>query len=370
MEDRLFDNIAIMGLGLLGGSLARAGRKAGLFSSVTGFGRNDARLAWALENGIADKVTKDPLEAVSGAGIVVLCTPVNMIIDMMGAIAPALAPGTIVTDVGSTKQTIVDAASGIFPHDIHFVGAHPMAGSENSGVESSFDTLYENAICVVTPTDTTDMASLSKVTSMWQRLKASVMVMPPDEHDYLVAVSSHLAHFAAVGVVNCVEDICAADEKVLSLLAGGFRDTTRVASGSPEVWRDICAANAAHIASILSRYSLHIADLASLIASGNFDELENVFDRAKIFRDGIPARKKGLLTSDYELIVDVADRPGVIGDIATALGAARINIRNISVQHVRELKGGALSILVENDADLAKAVDIIKSMGMSARPVQ
>jgi len=364
----MFEKAAILGLGLLGGSLAKAGKKLGLIGAVAGCGRTEKRLEFALANGIADTIHKDPAEAVRGAGLVVVCTPVGTAPAMLEAIAPHLEKGALVTDVGSTKRKIVERAEAVLPESVYFVGGHPMAGSENSGVEAATDTLFENAICALTSSSGTNMMALNRLEKFWTALKAKVLVVSPAEHDLLVAASSHLPHMVAVALTRCVAGVSENYEKVIPLLAGGFRDTTRIASGSPEMWRDICLENRESIAAVLEDFIRTASETAELIKRGDSAELAAHLSRAKTFRDELPSRGRGILEPVHEILVDVSDKPGIIGEIATTLGRNHINLRNINVQHVREFQGGTLSVILEKDADIDRAISLLKERGFAARP--
>jgi prephenate dehydrogenase len=361
-----FEEIAILGLGLLGGSIARAAKEQGLVERVVGFGRTEKRLRYALDNGIADRVARTPEEAARGADLVIVCTPVGLIPGIIDSIAPHVKDGAIVPDVGSTKTEIVSRAERALSPRVNFIGGPPMAGAEESGIEASTATLFENALCVLTSSSGTNISALNRLERFWEKFRARVMIVSPEEHDLLVAASSHLAHIAAVSLTRCVNDISKDHEKVIPLLAGGFRDTTRVASGSPEMWRDICIDNKDRILAVIERFSRSIDEIAELVRGGDEGNLTKLFSDAKHFRDELSARSRGILEPENELLVDVADRPGVIGEIATSLGAAHINIRNINVQHVREFKGGTLSIILEKSSDIGPAVELLKSLGFHA----
>jgi len=339
----------------------------GMCDSVTGCGRNPGRLEFAITHGIADTVTHDPSDAALGADLVVICTPVGLIPSVIEKISPRMKHGAIVTDVGSTKQFIVEQAEKLLPANVHFVGSHPMAGSESAGVEASTLTLFENAICVVTPSGKTEVQALERIQSLWESLKCRVMVMSPEEHDTLVAASSHLPHLAAVSLCQTISSLSADNEKVIPLLAGGFRDTTRIASGSPEVWRDICIANRDHIVDMLASNIDTLCGIKDIVESGDDKKLESLFRSAAMFRDEVPSRGIGALTSNFELLVDVADRPGVLGELTSALGHASINIKNINIQHVRELGGGTMLLVLEKEEDIESAIAVLGENGFSAK---
>jgi prephenate dehydrogenase len=365
--EKAFERAAIIGLGLLGGSLARALRATGQAREISACGRTPERLDFALQNGIADSVTLDPAEAVRGADFVAVATPVGMIPDLLELLAPHIEPGALVIDVGSTKKGIVARAERVLPESVHFVGCHPMAGSEESGVQASSPILFENALCVVAAPARAEVASVQRVVRLWERLKARVMVMSPKEHDMLVAAASHLPHLVAVSLCNAISSLCDHNEKILPLLAGGFRDTTRVASGSPEMWRDILLANREPISAVLERFAEALDAARVRLDNADPEELIAMFGAAKDFRDSIPQRGIGALESDYELLVDVADRPGVLGEITSALGNAGINIKNMNIRHVRDIGGGTLLVILEKETDMDRAIELLESRGFKAK---
>ena len=365
----MFEKAAILGLGLLGGSMACAMKEFGLVGSVTGYGRTRSRLDFALEKGIADSVETDPAAAVKDADLVVVSTPVGLMPGIMDAAAANAKPGAVVIDVGSTKQAVVEHAERVLPDGVHFVGCHPMAGSEHAGVEAATSILFENALCVVCASARTEVSALKRVESLWTALKATVVVMAPQEHDLLVAASSHLPHLVAVSLCRAVAQLSGENEKIVPLLAGGFRDTTRIASGSPEMWRDILLQNRAPIAGVLDTFEKIFKDVRERLDAGDPDQLIRMFEGAKSFRDEIPERGRGALESDHRVVVDVEDRPGVLGEITTALGHAGVNIRNINIQHVRDLVGGTLLIVLEKETDIARAVAVLEGLGFGARGV-
>lgn len=367
MAGNMFQRASVIGLGLLGGSLARAMKDNGLVSEIAGYGRTPERLDYARSNGIADFVTRDAAEAVRGADFVVIATPVGLIPSLLDQLSLHIEPGAVVIDVGSTKQGIVAHAEDVLPQGVHFVGCHPMAGSETSGVEAASPILFENALCVVTPSARTEVSAAERVVRLWEALKARVLVMTPLEHDLLVAASSHLPHLVAVSLCKTIDGLSADNEKILPLLAGGFRDTTRVASGSPEMWRDILLSNKIPIRNVLDRFSMTLDRLKERLDKSDPDELISLFTSAKDFRDTIPQRGLGAMESDYEIVVDVVDRPGVLGEITTALGQAEINIKNMNIRHVRDFGGGTLLLILEKENDMDRAIALLNSQGFRAK---
>lgn len=362
-----WERVSIIGLGLIGGSLALALRRAGVVGEVVGCGRTPEKLQYALDNGVADVVTKSPEEAVAGAGLVVVCAPVGLVPEMLGVIRPALGAGAVVTDVGSTKRGIMERAGALFGGGgPWFVGSHPMAGSEDSGVEAAREDLFENALCVLTPGEGCSGEVVGRVRGVWEAAGAKVLEMGAGEHDFLVAASSHLPHLIAVTLTRSLAGFSREREEILPLLAGGFRDTTRIASGSPEVWRDICLMNREAILKMLEGFEGVFEETRRVVREGTDEEIERLFAAAKEFRDGIPEGGRGALAGAHEVLVDAPDRPGVIAEIATALSDAGINIKNLYVQHVRELHGGTILVTLGSEADQARAAGLLAAKGFRA----
>ncbi len=283
----MIDRLAIIGVGLIGGSLARALREAGSVRSVVGIGRSRANLDEALSLGICDEVTQDARRGVEGADVVFISVPVCAIPAVVEEIAPALAPGCIVTDGGSVKAAIVRECEAFTPAGCHFVGGHPIAGTEHSGAAASFAKLYSGKRCILTPTERTDTAALSKVDLLWRLTGADVCFMEPEHHDRIFAEISHLPHMAAYALVHAVGSADVEGENVLSYTAGGFRDFTRIASSDPVMWRDIALMNREALLSSIDGFSASLAELRRKIDRADQAGLTEFFTIAKQFRDGI-----------------------------------------------------------------------------------
>jgi prephenate dehydrogenase len=283
----IIDRLAIVGVGLIGGSFARALREAGVVRRVVGIGRSRANLENALSLGIVDEFTHSAAEGVAGAQVVFISIPVCSISDMVRTIAPSLTPGCIVTDGGSVKAEIVRECEGLMPEGCHFVGGHPIAGTENSGAASSFATLYRGKRCILTPTERTDMGAFETVARLWQAAGANVCSMEPERHDRIFAEISHLPHAVAYALVHAVGTADVEGENVLSYSAGGFRDFTRIASSDPVMWRDIALMNRTALLASIDSFSASLAELRRRIDSGDSQGLAEFFTIAKQFRDGI-----------------------------------------------------------------------------------
>lgn len=283
----IINRLAIIGVGLIGGSLARALREAGAVGSVAGIGRSRANLDDALSLGICDEVTQDALEGVRGADMVFISVPVCAIPSVVAEIAPALKPGCIVTDGGSVKTAIVRECEALMPAGCHFVGGHPIAGTEHSGASASFATLYRGKRCILTPTVRTDPAALDIVDRIWRVTGAEVCAMEPGHHDRIFAEISHLPHAVAYALVHAVGTADVEGENVLSYTAGGFRDFTRIASSDPVMWRDISLMNRDALLKSIDGFSASLAELRRRIDTSDQAGLTEFFTIAKQFRDGI-----------------------------------------------------------------------------------
>lgn len=283
----LINRLAVIGVGLIGGSLARILREKGEVGEIVGIGRGEENLRKAVELGVIDRYCLDPAEGVAGADVVFLATPVCSIPAITAEIAPHLAPGCVVTDGGSVKGEIVSACEPLMPRGIHFVGGHPIAGTEHSGVEASFSTLYAGKRCIVTPTSRTDRHALEKVVRMWETAGSEVVIMDTEKHDRVVAAISHLPHMVAYALVNAVEGYDRFEESILRYSAGGFRDFTRIASSDPAMWRDIALMNRGAVIEMMDHFACYFSQLRDLVAASDGDGLERFFRESKESRDAI-----------------------------------------------------------------------------------
>ena len=283
----LIERLAIIGVGLIGGSLARALRAKGEVGEIVGIGRGEANLKRAVELGVIDRFCTDAAEGVRDADVVFLATPVCSIAALVQRMAPFLAPGCVVTDGGSVKEGIVAACEKLMPATACFVGGHPIAGTEHSGVEASFATLYEGRSCILTPTERTDPGALAKVARMWETAGSEVIMMDVLKHDRVVAAISHLPHMVAYSLVNAVEGYDRFDEKILKYSAGGFKDFTRIASSDPEMWRDIALMNRDAILEMMDSFSKYFCQLRSLVEKGDSEGMRQFMEESKKSRDAI-----------------------------------------------------------------------------------
>ena len=279
------NRLAIIGVGLIGGSLARALREADVCGEIVGCGRDRAQLEKAAALGIVDRFTTDPAEAVAGADMVVLAVPVGSMGSVFARIAGSLAADAVITDVGSTKASVVAAVrevAGSLPGG--FVPGHPIAGTEKSGVEASFASLFQGRRVILTPHETTHAEALARVRAMWEACGAQVTTMGIAHHDEVLAATSHLPHLLAYALVDSLARMEDRTE-VFAYAAGGFRDFTRIASSDPTMWRDICLANREALLALLERFGADLSRLTDAVREGDGAQLMETFERAKAARD-------------------------------------------------------------------------------------
>lgn len=281
----MIEKLAIIGVGLIGGSLALGLKKHHAVAHVTGYARSEAARATALSLGIIDTAANSIAEAVNDADVIFLAVPMGAMASVMAEVAPHLKAGAIVTDGGSAKAQVVEAAkASLGEHLPFFVAGHPIAGTEKSGPEAAFDSLYENHRVVLTPTADTDKDALVLVTKMWQQVGADVFEMDVEQHDIVLAATSHLPHVLAFNLVGMLAERDDCDE-VLRYAAGGFRDFSRIASSDAVMWRDICLGNKTAVLGLLAQYQAGLSQLEQAIQDDDGTYLVGVFERAKKARD-------------------------------------------------------------------------------------
>lgn len=289
MTDKpLFETVAFIGIGLIGSSLARVIRRDGLANRIVACARSDATLDKVMELGLADHVTKDLKEAASGADLIVLCTPIGTCGPIAEAIAPVLKPGQIVTDVGSVKQAVIAAVVPHMPEGVAFVPGHPVAGTENSGPESGFDTLFEGRRFIITPPEGSDEEAVERVAELWRRAGSNIDRMSPEHHDWVLALTSHLPTLIAFNIVGTVDDLeSSTKQEVIKYSASGFRDMTRLAAQDPDMWRDVFLNNQEAILEMLQRFSEDLSRLQRAIRWGEAETLEDLIRRSRDIRRNV-----------------------------------------------------------------------------------
>ena len=289
MAETLFRRLALLGVGLIGSSVARVAKeRGGLAGEVVASARTRRTLDQVMELGIADRVEIDPARAVAGADCVMLCAPVGAFRDLAEAIGPHLAPGAILTDVGSTKVSVIRDVGPFVPPHAHFVPAHPVAGTEYSGPESGFASLFDNRWTLLTPLPDTDPEAVEKIAELWRRCGSMVEVMEPAHHDRVLAIVSHLPHLIAFTICGTADDL--ADEtrqEVLRFAASGFRDFTRIAASDPTMWRDIFLNNREALLEMLARFVEDAQAMARAVRWGDGRYIEDKVERGRKIRRGL-----------------------------------------------------------------------------------
>jgi cyclohexadieny/prephenate dehydrogenase len=284
----LFERLALVGFGLIGSSIARAARRLNLAGAIVAVDADAAVLARVRALGLADEATSDPAQGAGGADHVILCVPIGAYEAVTKAMRDALKPGAIVSDVGSVKGAVVSQVQPHLPPGVHFVPAHPVAGTEHSGPDSGFATLFHNRWCILTPPDGTDEQAVATVREFWAAMGANVEVMTPQHHDLVLAITSHVPHLIAYNIVGTAADLEAVTQgEVIKFSAGGFRDFTRIAASDPTMWRDVFLNNKEAVLEMLGRFNEDLASLQRAIRWGDGEALHGLFTRTRAIRRGI-----------------------------------------------------------------------------------
>jgi cyclohexadieny/prephenate dehydrogenase len=288
MSGQIYNRVALIGLGLIASSMFWAIKRGGLAGEVTGYARSQETRDTARRIGLCDRVCDSAAEAAEGADLVVLCVPVGAMGRVMEEIAPVLKPGATVSDVGSVKAHVIEAVQPHIPEGVHFVPAHPLAGTEHSGPESGFAELYDNRWCLLVPVEGTDPAAVAQLRTLWEGMGANVEEMDADHHDLVLAVTSHVPHAIAYTMVGVADDLRrVTDSEVIKYSAAGFRDFTRIAASDPTMWRDVFLTNKEATLEILGRFTEELFALQRAIRTGDGDHLHDYFTRTRAIRRGI-----------------------------------------------------------------------------------
>jgi len=354
--------VSIIGLGLIGGSLARALRERLGITDITAVNRSADSIAQAMNDGIISRGFTEINEHVFESDIIFICTPVKRTMEYISTLACKVKPHCIVTDVGSTKAEIVNFVNEL-QHSFIFIGGHPMAGTEKTGYSSSYSHLFENAYYILSPCKSSSDEALNTMINIIKGIGGLPVVIDADEHDRITAGISHVPHIIASTLVNMVMRSDSPDGKMQMLAAGGFRDITRIASSSPEMWENIVISNKHQIKRILDTYVELINKFSDRITAEDSGWIFKAFESAKIFRDSLSIYKKGPISLTHEIAVDVIDKPGIIGKIATLLGENGINIKNINVSNSREFEQGCLRITLPDSESVDAAFELLTAGG-------
>ena len=354
--------IGFIGLGLIGGSIARRIKQVHPDTVIMAYMRTRSTLEEAKDDGIVDIILDGVDETLRACDMIILCTPVSFNESYLKAIRPFIKPGCIVTDVGSTKTAIHETVIALDMEDC-FVGGHPMAGSERTGYACSKASLLENAYYVITPTSKTTKDQLDTMIQFAADQAAIPLVLDYKNHDYAVAAISHVPHVIASSLVNLVAQSDFPDGTMKKIAAGGFKDITRIASSSPVMWQNICASNREPILSLMDQYLAILTKLRGYIDSSNEQALLSFFQQAKDYRDSITLPSVKSPTVYYECFVDLVDETGGIAAVAGLLAQYHISIKNIGIVNNREFEEGVLQLAFPDKQTLTRAKRLLTDNG-------
>jgi prephenate dehydrogenase len=363
-----YKTVSIVGLGLMGGSLALALRRTGLGIRLLGVSRPET-LAKAQSLAAIDDAFpySELVEAARISDLVVLASPISSIIEhlrTLGRASPRLPRGLVITDVGSTKRLIVKAAEEVLPSHVSFVGGHPLAGSEARGVHAADPFLFQNAYYVLTPAQGSAHEVSEALAGLLSLTGARIILLSAEDHDRIAATISHLPQLLAVSLVRFLDDLGPNRDHGVHLAAGGFRDMTRIASSPYSVWRDIVETNRDIISEVLARF---LQDTRASLEGLSPTSLETLFERSKKTRAEIPRDSKGFLRRLHDVLVVVEDRPGTLAEITVPLATSGINIKDIEILKVREGEAGTLRLAFESGESALRAIDLLAQHGYKAR---
>ncbi len=351
-----------IGLGLIGGSVAKAIKNALPDTKIVAFDVNTASMELALSEQIVDVAAPAVDHSFSDCDYLFLCAPVSHNAENLNLVKNVISPNCILTDVGSVKSDIHVhiAAAGL---SSQFIGGHPMAGSERTGYLNSKALLLENAYYVLTPTDEVSADKVAAYQNLVKRMGAIPLTLSCNQHDYVTAAVSHLPHIIAASLVNLVKDSDSPEGLMKMIAAGGFKDITRIASSSPEMWQQICLTNTDNILMLLSDYIMSLEKIRDDLVDRSPTELYDLFSEARTYRDSFINASSGPIKRVYTLNVDIADEPGALASIATMLALHSISIKNIGITHNREFEDGVLRIEFYDEESVSSAKQLLGSKG-------
>lgn len=355
--------LAILGMGLMGGSLGLAALRRKTARRVIGYDLSPERGEQALALGAITEVARSAGEAASKAELVVIATPVGTIAAVFAEIVPYLEPGTIVTDVGSTKLRIVQEIMRLLPEHSHFIGGHPVAGSERDGIEAASPELYTGCPWILTPTDQTAAPTYRRLVRFLGQLGAHVLSLNPARHDELLALTSHLPQVLASTLMSFAAEAAAAEGGLPLVSAGAFQDMTRIAASSPDLWVDILRENRTTVLGILARFEDVLRDAGDAMESGDWDRLRKTLAAARDARNALPGKPGLAPMALVEVLIPVPDRPGVLADVTTTVGEAGVNIEDIDIIHSADGGRGTILLAVNGEAAARLARESLRRKG-------
>lgn len=353
-----------LSLGLIGGSIALAIRQVCPESYIVAYARRQSTLDEAYAAGAIDTGTTEINELFSDCDMIFLCAPVAVNNIFLEQLKPVISAKTIITDVGSVKGAIHETIS-LLGLDSHFIGGHPMAGSEKTGFQNANPSILENAYYILTPTESVDKEAVTEYYSLVKKMGAVPLILTYQKHDYVTAAVSHVPHLVAAALANLVHDHDSEEETMKMIAAGGFKDITRIASASPDMWESICMSNAENIADLLDDYICSLKAVSKAVREKQTGFTYDLFAASKEYRDSFADLPKGPINKIFACYVDIPDETGSIATVAGLLAKADISIKNIGIIHNREFEEGVLRIEFYNRTALEEAVILLKKLHYS-----
>ena len=349
-----------IGLGLIGGSLARCLKKYNPQARISAYTRSGKTTTTALDLGIIDDVMTGPDDPmIRSCDMIFLCAPVGTNMEALEKMAPFLNPGCLITDVGSVKTNIHEAARRLGLTS-QFIGGHPMTGSEKSGIEASNDHLFENAYYILTPEKDVPQEWIQEYYDMVNSFLALPLIISCEQHDFITAAVSHLPHVIASSLVNTVHNLDSKEEYMKMIAAGGFKDITRIASSSPEMWEQICVYNNDNISKVMDEFIRLLTEARDHMNAGDGSHIYKMFEHSRDYRDSFQEAPRGTIKKAYRIYCDIIDEAGAIATIATILAIQRISIKNIGILHNREFDEGVLRIEFYDEDSMRDGAKILR----------
>lgn len=355
--------ILVAGLGLIGGSLAKAMAQSEE-NTIIGYDTSETTIQYALDHHIIDQAHASFTEAAQQADIIILATPISETIKLMNILnGLTFERDIIVSDVSSVKGTIIETARQFTNEQITFIGGHPMAGSHKSGVRAAKEHLFENAIYVLTPTRKCSDEKVNTLKNVLEGTKSNFVILDPDEHDEMTSVVSHFPHLIASSLVHQARKWENKHTYLPELAAGGFRDITRIASSNPEMWQDIFQHNGKKMSHLLEEWIEEMTTLKNVLDNNHKESMITYLNQAKEYRDGLNKTKKGAIRSFYDVYVDIKDKPGAIAMVVQMLAVSGISISNIRILEIRDGINGALRLTVQSKEDQVASHELLEKHG-------
>jgi len=361
--DKRIPKAGIIGTGLMGGSLALALRSNTGISRVVAYDISEKTRREAVKLGVADEVVESPVEAVDESDFVFLATPVGELTEVFAEIREYLKPGAVVSDLGSTKLRVTTAIEEMVPRGVHYVGGHPMTGSEQSGVESARGDLYNDCYYILTPTSNTDTEAFRRLHGLLTDIGARVISMEPEAHDRAMATISHVPHLLSLLLMDMARKHREKIRNLFTVAAGGFRDMTRIAASSPDLWTDICMENREFIVERLEEYQEEIRGLVATLEKDDREGLKDLFEKARRARSEFSLKAGQEIEGMFEVSMPVPDRPGVISTVSTAMGSLGVNIEDLGIVHPLEGETGILTLRILGEVNARQALQELESKG-------